>query len=346
MQVSRKFYGVKGSWQLYDWSVRMTYMVTDKAKWRAKVVTFFDKYGLEATEEAFSVKKSSIYKWKKLLKDNNGRLECLNDKSKIPKQKRRPNWDPRIVNFIRDLREQYPRLGKDKIKPFLDEFCLQNNLKTISESTIGRIISKKNLFFHPKKITHFGQIVKTQYRKKLRRKGYQPEYPGDLLQIDSITRFKEGIKRYILTAIDCKGEFSFAYSYSSLSSKSAQDFFQKLELVAPFKIKAVQTDNGLEFEKYFKEHLQKRGITHFWNYPKHPQMNAKIERFNRTLQEEFLDYNMHLFYDLNELNQKLMDWLIFYNTKRPHHTLNNIPPLKYIINTFGFSNMLWTYTAN
>lgn len=75
-----------------------------------------------------------------------------------------------------------------------------------------------------------------------------------------------------------------------------------------------------------------------------PQLNAKIERFNRTLQEEFLDYHMHLFYDLNELNQKLMDWLLFYNTKRPHHTLNNLPPLKYIINTFGFSNMLWTYT--
>ena len=68
MQVFRKFYGVKGSWSFYDWSVRMKYMVTDKAKWRAKVVTFFNKYGLQTTEEAFGVKKSSIYKWKRLLK--------------------------------------------------------------------------------------------------------------------------------------------------------------------------------------------------------------------------------------------------------------------------------------
>jgi len=117
MQVLRKFYRVKGSWQLYDWSVRMTYMVTEKAKWRAKVVTFFNKYGLEATEEAFGVKKSSIYKWKKLLKDNNGKLECLNDKSKIPKQKRKPNWNPRIVNFIRDLIEPYR-------KNFLITICI------------------------------------------------------------------------------------------------------------------------------------------------------------------------------------------------------------------------------
>jgi len=92
MQVLRKFYGVKGSWSFYDWSVRMVlYMVTDKAKWRAKVVTFFNRYGLGAAEEAFSVKKSSIYKWKKLLKDNQGRLEILNNKSKVPKNKRKPD---------------------------------------------------------------------------------------------------------------------------------------------------------------------------------------------------------------------------------------------------------------
>jgi transposase InsO family protein len=280
----------------------------------------------------------------KTLKDNEGRLESLNDRSKVPKNRRQSNWNLEIVNFIKDLRQKYPRLGKEKIKSFLDEFCLKNNIQTVSESTIGRIITKKNLFFHPKKITHFGKIVKTQYHKKLRRKGYQPQTPGDLLQIDSITRFKDGVKRYILTAIDFKGEFAFAYGYFSLSSKSAKDFFEKLESVAPFEIKSVQTDNGLEFEKYFRDHLIKKGITHFWNYPRHPQLNAKIERFNRTLQEEFLDYHMNLFYDLKELNYQLLDWLLFYNTQRPHHSLNNVPPLKYIINTFGFSTMLWTYT--
>jgi len=86
MRVLRKFYKVKGSWNLYDWSIRMTYMVTEKAKWRAKVVTFFDKYGLEATEEAFSVKKSSIYKWKKLFDPMN--LCLLEDRSRVPKNVR------------------------------------------------------------------------------------------------------------------------------------------------------------------------------------------------------------------------------------------------------------------
>ena len=166
------------------------------------------------------------------------------------------------------------------------------------------------------------------------------------MQVDSIARFKDGIKRYILTAIDLKSDFSFAYGYSNLSSKSALDFFQKLEAIAPFQIKAIQTDNGSEFEKYFRDYLEKRKTLHFWNYPKHPQLNAKIERFNLTLQEEFIDWNWNLFYDLDKFNQKLMDWLLFYNTKRPHHSLGNIPPLKYLIQNLGFSNMLWNYTQD
>lgn len=72
----------------------------------------------------------------------------------------------------------------------------------------------------------------------MRRKGYyQPQSPDDLVQIDSLSCFKEGIKRYILLVIDLKSDFSFTYGYSNLSSQSPLYFFQKLEEVAPFKIK-------------------------------------------------------------------------------------------------------------
>ena len=58
-----------------------------------------------------------------------------------------------------------------------------------------------------------------------------------------------------------------------------------------------------------------------------------------------VDWNwMSLFHDLELFNQKLVDWLIFYNTKRPHFSLGNIPPVKYLILKVGFSNMVWTHT--
>ena len=131
-----------------------------------------------------------------------------------------------------------------------------------------------------------------------------------------------------------------------MSSKSGLDFYQKLESVCPFQIKAVQTDNGLEFEKYFRDYLERKGVLHFWNYPKHPQANAKIERANRTIKEEFLDHNLReLFSDLEKFNHKLIDKLIFYNTRRPHCSLSDNPPLKYLIENLGFSTMLWTYAT-
>ena len=78
-------------------------------------------------------------------------------------------------------------------------------------------------------------------------------------------------------------------------------------------------------------------------------MNACVERFNRTIQEEFIDWHKEtLAYDIDEFNRKLIDWLLWYNTEKPHYFLRMIPPMRYIINnlfsTPQKSNMLWTHT--
>ncbi|MES0328174.1 MAG: integrase core domain-containing protein [Gammaproteobacteria bacterium] len=49
-------------------------------------------------------------------------------------------------------------------------------------------------------------------------------------------------------------------------------------------------------------------------YHSTPKMNAHCERFNRTIQEDFVDYNKELlFSDLAAFNEKLADWLVWYN---------------------------------
>jgi hypothetical protein len=53
------------------------------------------------------------------LKENGGRLEALIPNSTRPMSARKSNIPQKIIDFIRDLRQKYPRLGKEKIKPLL-----------------------------------------------------------------------------------------------------------------------------------------------------------------------------------------------------------------------------------
>ena len=65
-------------------------------------------------------------------------------------------------------------------------------------------------------------------RKKLRRKDYHPEKAGDLVQVDTVVKFINGIRRFIMTAIDVESDFAFAYGYTHLSSATGRDFLKKL----------------------------------------------------------------------------------------------------------------------
>ena len=213
----------------------------------------------------------------------------LINQSRKPYNTRRMFVDEKIFEYIKGLREKYPRLGKDKIKILLDGYCLKENLKPISSSKVGKIIKRNNWFLY------LGKRTKHTVKKdKQRVFGYEVKNPGDLFQLDTIVRFEHGIKRYILTAIDTKSKFAFAFTYKSHSSKAAADFLDKLVKVTPYPIKAIQTDNGSEFLNYFDKKAAKHGLIHFFNYPKSPKQNAYIERFNRTLQDRVVDKYLSL----------------------------------------------------
>jgi len=66
---------------------------------------------------------------------------------------------------------------------------------------------------------------------------------------------------------------------------------------------ATQTDNGSEFKKHFDEKLHKLHIIYYYTHPKTPNMNAHLERFNRTIQEDFIDWHLDLLaIDINVFN--------------------------------------------
>jgi hypothetical protein len=43
-----------------------------------------------------------------------------------------------------------------------------------------------------------------------------------------------------------------------------------------------------KIDGYASDYLKENNLTHFWNYPRSPKSNAYIERFNRTIKEQFV----------------------------------------------------------
>jgi transposase InsO family protein len=316
------------------------------AKFREHVILFFEQHDLASTIEAFKVSKPTIYRWRKRYIESFRNPASLVPKSRCPHNKRTMQVDYRIVEFIKELRQKRWRIGKEKIKPLLDEYCASNTMTSISQSKIGRIISKNNLFYSPYKVYHNGKVKAYKRYKEKIKKAPKPKDFG-YIQIDTIAKFVLGIKTYIYNAIDVKLKFQFSYGYKRSNSLNALDFFKKLQEVYPIPkgINTVQTDNGSEFQGEFSKYLREVGIKQVYIYPRCPKINGCIERANRSLREEFIDLNDHLILaGLDKFNLKLIEHLIWYNTKRVHKTLKNISPIDYLLKVLPESHMYWTHT--
>jgi len=348
MRQFNKFRNTRGFLTALERGIRFRYMITEKAQKRAKILTFWHHHGLEATKEAFDVSKPTLYRWAGALAKNQGKLEALNPKSRAPKTTRKRRVPEAVEKIIITERTHVPRLGKEKVAIVLREAGYR-----FSDSTVGRMIGelkKRGLLPTNQKLSFFartGNLIerKTKPKKKIRR---PKVYAEQCLEVDTIIRFVDGIKRYTLTAVDVQNKFAFAYVYKNHSSASAADFLHKVRTVAPFTITSIQTDNGSEFADHFHQACIDLQITHFHTYPRCPKMNPCIERFNRTLDEEFLMWNRALLRDdLLGFNRKLIEYLVWFNTKRPHHSLGLKSPMVYIVSKLSAleSHMLWTNTG-
>ncbi len=357
MQTYFVYKGVKGYHRVMESLEYSSHPKRGEIERRVKVIEFFEKHGVEATKDAFGVSRSTMYRWRKLLADGGGKLVALAPGSRAPRRKRPRTVSREIVRFIERYRNEHPGIGKATVKPLLDEWCSGRGMRTVSESTVGRVISdlKKQGRLPVRRrfslMARTGRLVERPAkprRLKLRRKDFHPRKPGDLVQLDAICLFEDGVKRYILSAIDLTTRFAFALCYRNLSSLSAKDLLLKFLALAPFEIRHIQTDNGSEFADHFYRAGQELGITHFFNYPHHPQSNGHVERFQGTLRQQCLEWCEEDPANTSSFNQELVRWLIWYNTKRPHLSLRRLAPLRHFLESFAKdaaqSQMLWTKT--
>lgn len=316
MRIQSNLRNTKGFAFAYARAVRFRDMINEKTLHRAKVLAFFEKQGETATKDAFGVSRATLYRWQKILRDGQGKLEHLTPQSTAPKRRRKRVIPEAVRDMILTERSFDPQLGKEKLAALIKE----DGLGEYSVSTVGRMLSnlkQQGVLADPNKLSFYAKTGRHHAKKtvtKPKKRSYG--HAGSLTKADTVVRFLDAVRRYIVTAIDTETKFAFACTYPNHSSKAASNLMEQFTAVAPIPVTHIQTDNGSEFTAHFAVFLDTNGIEHFHTYPRCPKQNAEIERFNRTLWESFARYHRTtLAYDTDTFNQALMDWLVWYNTR-------------------------------
>lgn len=303
----------------------LTFEVSDAAKFRLHVLDHYFKHGIKSTCHAFSLPRSAVYGWRKLFLSSKRKIVSLVPKSTRPTRTRQMTVDLRLLQFIKSMRLEYGNLSKYKIKPFLDEYAKENNLPLYGTIKIGVIIKRKKLVFNTK--------TKRKFKRKplvVRLKKSPKEILPGYIEMDSVVIQVINHTYYFLTAIDIVTKFAWVKMTTSHSSRQARLALIEFQKNYKHHLRTVQTDNGTEFLGEFDEYLSQIQIKHEFIYLKSPKINGVVERFNRTIQEEFIQRHEDIIFDKPIFTQKLTNYLIWYNTKRPHYSLGQISPYEYM----------------
>ena len=160
--------------------------------------------------------------------------------------------------------------------------------------------------------------------------------PGELLSQDTfhVGTFKGVGKVYLQVVVDTYGSYGFAFVHTSKRPECAVAVLHND--VLPFyaaeglSVGAVLTDNGREYcgtEVHpYELYLSLCAIEHRRTRVGRPQTNGFVERFNRTILDEFLRTALRttIYTSTDALQADLDVWLHDYNHERPHRGYRNM----------------------
>ena len=247
-----------------------------------------------------------------------------------------------------------PKSTRPKTCPWETPIAIKEKVMAMREDThLAAIklhwkLAKQDVVLHPRTI---GKFIKAEgLTRKYRTKKISWRYikaeirVGELVEIDIkfVPDKIKGLRYYQFTAIDCATRWRYLKIYDDASSASAIAFFEKLLSIAPFRIRAIKTDNGSCFTNRYtgynkssdplnpKLHAldmlcQKLGIIHYLIDPGKPAQNGKVERSHRSDQERFYDSLNFAKLTEKKLKTRLKAWTEEYNNLE-HCGLNGKSP--------------------
>jgi len=180
-------------------------------------------------------------------------------------------------------------------------------------------------------------LIDPQARRRRDRRFRRWERGGamELWQMDVVggVLLADGREAKVLTGIDDHSRFVVCAGVMVRATSRAvcRHFAEALERRGV--PQEVLTDNGKVFtgrfglkdtEVLFDRICRENGIDHLLTAPRRPTTTGKIERFHRTLRQEFL--TGRTFDDLGSAQAELDGWVQSYNTERPHSALDMATP--------------------
>jgi len=279
------------------------------------------------TARHFGINPKTLHKW--LKRFDEVRLETLEEVSRKPHQLRQKEINTVQRIRIRKLRKAHFRWGKMKLqKQYKREYG-----EEISSWKIQKVIETDHLYFdHVQHKKQQRRKKQAQNKPKQRITQFVKEHKvHHLWHVDTvILTMTGGGYRYLLTAIDDVSKLAYAKLYKSHSSKQAADFLKRLHYLTEGEIINLHHDNGSEFMLHFENACKALSLPQWYSRVRTPKDNAVLERFNRTIQEEFVEMTEAAIEDIHPFNLELTEWLIEYNSIRPHQALDYLTPLEYI----------------
>ena len=261
------------------------------------------------------IHRSTFYAW--LKRYEAGGIDALEDRKPVPRSAWNKLPEDEQVAIV-DLALEKPALSPREIAvTYTDE-----KERFVSESTVYRLLKARDLITSPAYI--------------LMQAGDKFQHPttrvNEMWQTDfTYCKIIGWGWSYLSTILDDYSRFILAWRLCTTMAASdvsdTRDDALRFTGLDQVKIKhkpRLLSDNGPSYiASDLADYIDDKGMDHTRGRPYHPQTQGKIERWHRSLKNQILLENYYL---PGDLEQRIGEFVDYYNHERYHESLNNLTP--------------------
>jgi len=217
---------------------------------------------------------------------------------------------------IVEIKKREPFFGVKRISQLLKRVFFLS----ASPETVRRTLRKESLIVPSRKKYH---------RNPSRPRFFERARPNQMWQGDIFTFRLGGRYAYLIGFMDDYSRYVVGLElYRSQTAEQVLEVYRRgiSEYGVP---KEILTDRGRQYTNWrgttrFERELQKDRVRHIKSQAHHPMTLGKIERFWKTIYEEYLVRAQ--FGSFEEARERIRQWVQHYNHKRPHQGIGGLCP--------------------